>query len=145
MHGDKLALAAAKALDNGAHVCFGNINEHLFNGFAFYSVYNFIKHFGLGNLKLVALSAHIFNKHGQVQLTAPGDAEGIGAVGILYAQGDIGLKLTVKAGAKMTAGEVFAFFSVSVLSVDELLSLLPSTYTAPKALYSLKVISIITS
>ena len=52
----------------------------------------------LGDLEFIALTAHILNENGEVQLAATADAEGIGGVGFLNAQGNVGLQLAHQAG-----------------------------------------------
>lgn len=94
------AAAAADFLDDGARVLAGHVGDHLFHRLQLIAVLVVVEqHFRLGNLEFIALAAHILDEDGEVKLAAAADAEGIGGVGLLHAEGNVGLKLAHQAGA----------------------------------------------
>ena len=76
------------------------------------------EHFRLGNLEFIALAAHILDEDGEVQLAAAADAEGIGGVGLLHAEGNVGLQLAHQAGAQVAGGDVSALAAGKRAVVD---------------------------
>src|SRR6185312_1246840 len=71
-----------------------------------------------GNGELVALSAHVLDENGQVQLTAAGDAHDIGLVRVLDTQRHVALELPLQTLAQLAAGHVFAFATCQGRGVD---------------------------
>ena len=62
---------------------------------------DFLEHHArLGHGQLVAFAAHVFQQDGQVQFAAAGDFEDAFFVGVLHAQGHVGLQLTFAAGPR---------------------------------------------
>ena len=58
--------------------------------------------------QLVALAAHGLDEHGQVQLAAARDLEGVGRFGLVHAQRDVGLHLFEQALAQVARGDELA-------------------------------------
>jgi hypothetical protein len=56
--------------------------------------------------QLVALAAHHLDEDGELQLAAAGHAEGVGAVGGLDADGDVGQQLAPEPLAELARGDV---------------------------------------
>ena len=79
------AAATADLLDDGARVLAGHIGDHPLHRLELVAVLVIVEeHLRLGNLELVALTAHVLDEHGEVKLAAAADAEGIGGVGLLH-------------------------------------------------------------
>ena len=103
------AAAAADLLDDRAGIFAGHVADHLLHRLHLVAVLVVLdEHLRLGHLELIALAAHVLNEHGQVQLAAAADAEGIRRVGLLHAQGDVGFQLAHQARAQVAGGDVGA-------------------------------------
>lgn len=92
VHALHYATAAADLLNHRARIGLRHIGHHALNGFTADAVDFLIEHLGLGHLELVPLTAHVFNQDGQVQFAAAAHLECVGAVGLVHAQGHVGLK-----------------------------------------------------
>ncbi|MNJ44170.1 hypothetical protein D3C77_392090 [compost metagenome] len=90
-HIDHFRFARAETLHDRSHMFLRDINEQALDWFHFDAI-DFLYHdFRLGNLKLIAFSAHIFDQNAQMKLTAARYDEGIRTIRLIHAQGDIGL------------------------------------------------------
>ena len=73
---------------------------------------------GPPHLEFVTFAAHSFDQDGQVQLAAPGNHEGVGAVGLFDAQREIAAQLVEQPLAQFAAGAPFAFAPRERRSID---------------------------
>ena len=104
LHINEGTLTGAKLFHYGTDILLGNVDDNVLDGLTLHTVNLLVKHTGVGAAELIALTAHILDKDGEVHFASTGNAEGVGGVTVLYTKGDIAKKLLVKAGTKVTGG-----------------------------------------
>ena len=76
-HLQKFALAPPHFFHDAAEVCLGHVQNQLFIGFLALAVHHFIENFRRADLEFIALSAHVLDQDGEVELATAQHAEGI--------------------------------------------------------------------
>ncbi len=76
--------------------CFGYVDDEHFDGLALVAVEFLEDDLGLGDLKLEAFAAHVFDEDAEVKQAAAGDAERVGGAGVFDAEGDVGLQFACR-------------------------------------------------
>ena len=110
-HLQKLALAAGNQFDNRTRKFIGTIDIQILKGLANFPVDLLGDDRRTGNLKFIALAAHIFNENGKMQFSSSRNLQGIGGIGILHAQRDVGLQFPIQPLPNMTGGDVGALLA----------------------------------
>ena len=118
-HVDQLRLAGAELLHDRADVGIGNLDNEELHRLTELAVDGLGDDLGTRYLKLVILAAHGFDQNGKVQLSSARYLEGVGAVGFLNAQGDIGFDLLEQSVAQVAGGDVLALLAREGRVVDD--------------------------
>ena len=108
VHTGKRAAPPAQLFNDHAGILGGHVAHHALDRLALHAVDLLVQNHRLGHLELVALPPHRLDEDGKVQLAAPGNAEGVGSLGILHAQGDVGLHLLHQPRAQVARGDELA-------------------------------------
>ena len=96
-HLDHLALARSEALDDGADEVFGDVDGEELVGLHELAVDALGDDLGARDHELEAFAAHHLDEHGELELAAAEDLEGVGRAGVFDADGDVGEELFVEA------------------------------------------------
>ena len=70
-----------------------------------------VDNLSLADGKLEALTSHVFDEHGKVQLTAAGNLEAVSGIRLLHAKAHVGVKLAEQAVTDVTGGDVFSLLA----------------------------------
>src|SRR6185369_8262167 len=118
-HGHHIALAWPHLLDDGALVLGSDIHHQVFHRLHLLAVLLADDDLRLGYCQFKSLAAHVLDQNRKVQLAAARDLEGVGAVGVLHPQGDVGAQLLDEAIADVAGGDPFPFPSGKGGGVDD--------------------------
>src|SRR3989338_4915442 len=105
----QLSFPSADLLYYRALIFRGDLYSQKFKRFILYTGLFVVDNFGLGDLKLKSLAAHLFDKDSQMKLAAPGDKKGIRAFGLVDAERDVSFGLLKKTVADIARSDIFAF------------------------------------
>ena len=86
---DQLTFTAAHLFHDRADRLFGNVHHQMLHRLVQQTVDLFEQHTGGADLELVTFPAHVLDQNRQMHLTASGNPERLGGVGILHSQGDV--------------------------------------------------------
>ena len=100
-HIRQLRLARTERLHHGAHILLRNLDRQILHWLALLSVDRLVDNLGLANLQFIALTAHLLDQNGKMQLTAPRYLEHIGRIRLLDVHSDIRLDLLEQAITQM--------------------------------------------
>ena len=78
-----------------------------------------IENLCLADRKFVSFAAHIFDQYGQMQFSAPGYLEAVGAVSLFHTEADICVQLTEQTVTQVAGSHVFPFLSGKRAVVDD--------------------------
>src|SRR5699024_10547562 len=87
------AAACPELLHDGTLVYLGHIHGQPLPGLLALAVDFSDDDLRTGDAELIAFAAHILDQDGEMQLTAPGDAQLVRILGLRYPQGDVVLEL----------------------------------------------------
>ena len=118
VHVQKFAFALSHFAHDRSDRRFGNVRDKSFKRFAAHPVDRSEKHLRGRYLKFVALAAHGLHKYGYVHFASAADAERLGRVGVLDAQGNVFQKFLVKSFAQVPRRDEFALFARKRTVVD---------------------------
>ena len=118
LHVGQFGFALAKGLHHTALVAFFKVHGEHFNRFMAFTIDLFINHTGFGHGQFIALAAHVFQQNGQVQFATARHLVNPVFVGVLHAQGHVGLQLFVQTIAQLAAGHELAFTTCQRRVVD---------------------------
>ena len=118
VHGNQLALTSAHLLHDRADCIGRNVRDHALHRLTGLAVDLLEQRLRCADLELIALTAQVLDQDGQVHLTAAANAECVGGVGFVYAQGYVLEQLTGTDAHAGGGGDKLAFLAGERRVVD---------------------------
>jgi len=117
-HFCEFGAAAAESFHDDADEIFRTIDDEKFERLEAAAVFGADDDFGFSDREFVAFAAHGFDEDGELKFAASENAEGVGAVGIFDANGDVGEEFSLEAVANVARSDELAFASSKRRRVD---------------------------
>ena len=115
---DHLAFSQVQLIDDRSGVFVRNGTDDFLNRFVQLAVDGLEDDLRPADSDFIALSAHVFQQDGEMELSSSGNAEGIGRPGSFHLETDVGLQFPLQTLLDVAAGDVLAGTSLERRSVD---------------------------
>ena len=91
-HVDQFALSLTELFDNVSGKLFRNIDIYLFHRLELVTLFIImVQNLSLADCKLIALTAHVLDQDGQMQLAASGYLKAVGGICFFHAKGNVSI------------------------------------------------------